>query len=116
GQRPCADRASAAALRVPLDRVLPRRPVGRDADSLADVQAVLGRGPFLDDDLPRPGRPLALDELHRVELRVARIEAEAEGRCATLPADRLAVLADQLDEVGRAVEVDDPAGRRPDVR
>ena len=74
------------------------RPLGLDADRLADLEVLLGGRLLVDHDLVRP-RPRALDERERVEGRVGVRDREAEVRRAAED-DRLAVVADELGRVG----------------
>ena len=78
-----------------------------DTDRLACVQVLLGGGVGVDHHSARP-RPAAADELQRAELRLGRIDAEAEVGSAP-GGDRLAVL-DQLQAAR------DVADRLLDVR
>ena len=78
-----------------------------DADRVADREVLLVRGRLVDYDLVRAGPP-ALHEGQAVELRLRRIDREAEVRRAA-EGDRLAVL-DELCVLAR-----DAADRVPDV-
>ena len=107
-ERGAADRVDAADLGDARQRERARRPVGADADGVADREVVAGRSRLVDHDLVRPRRPRALDELERAEPLVGRVEAETERRIVAR--DRLALLVQDLGLVGVASEVEDRAG------
>ena len=64
---------------------------------------------------PGPPAQRPLVESQRVEARLRRIDAETERRAA-VAGDHLAVLVDQLRDVGVRVEVEDLAGGRLHAR
>ena len=100
---------------TPTTRERARRAADRDADAVADREVVLRRGAGVEDDLARAAGPAAARQTQRVEARLRRIDAETERRAA-VAGDHLAVLVDQLRDVGVRVEVEDLAGGRLDAR
>ena len=102
GERRPADRGHGAVARDPRDPERLDRSPRLHADRLADLEVLLPGRRLVDDELVWPG-PRALHEGQRVELRLRRIDAEADVRRAAED-DRLPVLADQVGIALNAAE------------
>ena len=90
------------------------RPLARDLDRVAELEALLLGGVQVDDDLARPRGPVARDELERVEALVGGLDAEPEGRVVAL--DRLALAVEDLRLVRVARTGRGSCRRRPRPR
>src|SRR5581483_1718766 len=88
----------------PRDPERLRRTLRLDRQRVADLDVLLARGRAVDHHLAAAG-PVAVDDLQRVELRLLRVDREAQVR-REAEADHLPVLADQVRLVAHA------AGRR----
>ena len=109
GEGRSADRVDRAESRDADDVELPRRPLRRGTDLVADRVVLLRRRGGVDHDLVRAVRPRAGGERQRVEALLVGVESPAEvGRLAG--AELLPVPTDQLREVGRPAHVVDRAG------
>ena len=85
--------------------------VDGDLRGVADREAVLARGVLVDHDLAVGRCPAAARQVHRVELRRPRIDADAHGRVAAA-GDDLAVLVVELRRERAAAHVaDHPSAR-----
>ena len=113
GERGPSDRADRAELDDSGDHELLDGPLDLDADTAPHREVLLVGRRLVDDDLVRP-RPCSLDQRETVELRLRRIDREAEvGRSAE--GDRLAVLhelrvlardaADRVLDVGQRLHL-----------
>ncbi len=78
GQRRAADREPGRELHDPRELEPLHRALRLDADDLADLEVLLGRGLLVHDHLIRPG-PRALDERQRVERRVGIRRSRTRG-------------------------------------